>query len=175
MSANYRVSRPRGPLAAPLALVDDFMNWFLFGYETWLVALLKGVPLFIYVYFLLTYVPNYVYYLVTQYIPFLKFSDSVGFLLAAIIAGGNFTALIVLCAVDPGGARPTWLRLVADPRPRLPAVPRRGAAAHPPAALQPGRAARSSRRRRRRPPTSSRCRGCCWEPSAWASGSWRCA
>ena len=96
MSANYRVSRPRGPLAAPLALVDDFMNWFLFGYETWLVALLKGVPLFIYVYFLLTYVPNYVYYLATQYIPFLKFSDSVGFLLAAIIGGGNFTALIVL-------------------------------------------------------------------------------
>lgn len=96
LSTGYRVTRPRGPLAGPLALVDDFMNWFLYGYETWLVALLKGVPLFIYVYFLLTYVPNYVYYLSTQYIPFLKFSESVGFLLAAMIGGGNFTALIVL-------------------------------------------------------------------------------
>ena len=27
--------------------------------ETWLVALLKGVPLFLYVYFLLSYIPNY--------------------------------------------------------------------------------------------------------------------
>ena len=54
------------------------MSWLLYGEETWLVALLKGVPLFIYVYFLITYVPNYVYYLMTQYL--FKFSDDVGFL-----------------------------------------------------------------------------------------------
>ena len=38
------------------------------------------MPLFIYVYFLITYVPNYVYYLTTQYL--FKFSDDVGFLVA---------------------------------------------------------------------------------------------
>jgi hypothetical protein len=92
----YRPSQQRGVFARPLAAGDDFMNWLLYGRETWLVALLKGVPLFIYIYFLLTYVPNYVYYLVTQYIPFLKFSEDVGFLFAAVIAGGNFTILIVL-------------------------------------------------------------------------------
>ncbi len=92
----YRPSRQRGVFAAPLAFADDFMNWMLYGRETWLVALLKGVPLFIYVYFLLTYVPNYVYYGATQYIPFLKFSEDVGFLLAAMIGGGNFLILIIL-------------------------------------------------------------------------------
>jgi hypothetical protein len=53
------------------------------------------VPLFLYIYFLLTYVPNYVYYLATQYIPFLKFTDDVGFLLAAMIGGGNFIIVII--------------------------------------------------------------------------------
>lgn len=92
----YRPSRQQGVFARPLAFADDFMNWLLYGRETWLVALLKGVPLFIYVYFLLTYVPNYIYYLSTQYIPFLKFSADVGFLLAAMIGGGNFLILIIL-------------------------------------------------------------------------------
>ena len=72
MTARRAASRTLG--AGLIQLVDDFMSWLLYGYETWLVALLKGVPLFLYVYFLLTYVPNYVYYLVTQYIPFLGFS-----------------------------------------------------------------------------------------------------
>lgn len=94
--AVYRPSRQRGAFARPLELSEGFMNWFLYGRETWLVALLKAVPLFIYVYFLLTYVPNYVYYLATQYIPFLQFSDDVGFLLAAMIGGGNFLVLIIL-------------------------------------------------------------------------------
>jgi hypothetical protein len=95
MSTQYRLPPSRTPLARPLAQVDDFMNWMQYGRETWLVALLKAVPLFLYVYFLLIYVPNYVYYLVTQYIPFLKFSDDVGFLLAAMIGGGNFLVLII--------------------------------------------------------------------------------
>ena len=42
--------------------VDDFMSWMLYGSETWLVAVLKGVPLFLFMYFLIFYIPNYVYY-----------------------------------------------------------------------------------------------------------------
>ncbi len=95
MSTSYRLPPSRTPLARPIALADDFMNWLLYGRETWLIALLKGVPLFLYIYFLLTYVPNYVYYLSTQYIPFLKFTDDVGFLLAAMIGGGNFIIVII--------------------------------------------------------------------------------
>ncbi|MGH2427623.1 MAG: hypothetical protein ACRDGV_01875 [Candidatus Limnocylindria bacterium] len=94
--SSYPGYRPRGNLSRGLAWADDFMSWFLYGHETWLVALLKGVPLFLFVYFLLAYVPNYVYYLVTVLIPFLRFSDDVGFLVAAAVVGGNFTLLIVL-------------------------------------------------------------------------------
>jgi hypothetical protein len=92
------IGRPRSRTigAGLIGHVDDFMNWLLYGYETWLVALLKGVPLFLYVYFLLTYVPNYVYYGVTQYIPFLKFSPEVGFIIAQGVGGTNFLVLIVL-------------------------------------------------------------------------------
>ena len=75
--AHYRPRRRRG-LAGLIGSVDDFMSWLLYGHETWLVALLKGVPLFLLVYFLLMYVPNYIYFLVTQFL--LKFSDDVGFL-----------------------------------------------------------------------------------------------
>lgn len=96
MTNAYRVPPRRGVVVRGLAFVDDFMNWLLYGHETWLVALLKAIPLFLYVYFLLTYVPNYVYYLSTQYIPFLKFSEAVGFLLAAMVGGGNFLVLIIL-------------------------------------------------------------------------------
>ena len=78
-TAHYRPRRRRG-LAGLFGSIDDFMSWLLYGHETWLVALLKGVPLFIYVYFLLTYVPNYAYYLSTQYL--LKFSDDVDLLLS---------------------------------------------------------------------------------------------
>ncbi len=89
--------RSRGPvISGTVNAVDEFSNWLLFGHETWLVALLKGVPLFAYVYFLLTYVPNYVYYGVTQYIPFLKFSDQTGFLIAFSVGNGNFIVLVIL-------------------------------------------------------------------------------
>ena len=96
MSTPYLPYRPRGGVSRLIGTIDDFMSWLLYGEETWLVATLKGVPLFLYVYFLLTYVPNYVYYLATVEIPFLRFSDDVGFLLAAAVGGGNFTVLIVL-------------------------------------------------------------------------------
>jgi len=94
--STYPVYRPRGGVSRLLTWADDFMSWFLHGHETWLVAVLKGVPLFLFVYFMLTYIPNYVYYLLTVEIPFLRFSDDVGFLLANGIAGGNFAMLILL-------------------------------------------------------------------------------
>jgi hypothetical protein len=97
MSAAYLpTSRRRGGLMTLVGSVDDFMSWLLYGQESWLVAVLKGVPLFLFMYFLLFYIPNYVYYALTLYIPFLKFSKDVGFLVANLIGGGNFTALIVL-------------------------------------------------------------------------------
>lgn len=92
----YPVYRPRGGLSRALGWADDFMSWFLYGHETWLVALLKGVPLFLFIYFLLTYVPNYIYYLITVVLPFLRFSDDVGFLVAMGVASGNFALLIVM-------------------------------------------------------------------------------
>lgn len=95
-TTTYPVYRPRGGMSRTLGRADDFVSWFLYGHETWLVAVLKGVPLFLFVYFMLTYVPNYVYYLLTVEIPFLRFSDDVGFLVANGIAGGNFALLIVL-------------------------------------------------------------------------------
>src|SRR5918998_2510097 len=90
------VYRPRGGVNRLLGWSDDFTSWFLYGHETWLVAVLKAVPLFLFIYFVMTYIPNYVYYLLTVEIPFLRLSDDVGFLIANGIAGGNFALLVVL-------------------------------------------------------------------------------
>ncbi len=102
--STYPVYRSRGPMSRLLGWADDFTSWFLYGYETWLVAVLKGVPLFLFVYFMLTYVPNYAYYLLTVEIPFLRFSDDVGFLIVNGIAAGNF-ALIIALALGVQAAR----------------------------------------------------------------------
>jgi hypothetical protein len=96
MTTTYLPPARRGGLMRVTRTVDDFMSWMLYGQETWLVAVLKGVPLFLFVYFLMFYIPNYVYYAVTLYIPFLKLSKDVGFLIANLVGGGNFTLLIVL-------------------------------------------------------------------------------
>jgi hypothetical protein len=97
MSSTYLpTTRRRGGVRDYAAGIDDFMNWLLYGEETWLVAVLKAVPLFFFMYFLLFYIPNYVYYAITLYIPFLQFSKDVGFLVANLIGGGNFTAIIVM-------------------------------------------------------------------------------
>jgi hypothetical protein len=103
-TGTYPVYRPRGGINRLLASADDFMSWFLYGHETWLVAVLKGVPLFLFIYFLMTYVPNYVYYLVTVELPFLRLDDDLGFLIANGVAGGNF-ALIVILAIGVQAAR----------------------------------------------------------------------
>ncbi len=67
--STYPAYRPRGGVNRLLGWADDFMSWFLYGHETWLVAVLKGVPLFLFIYFMLTYVPNYIYYLLTVELP----------------------------------------------------------------------------------------------------------
>jgi hypothetical protein len=98
MSTAYlpATARRRRGLGGLIGSIDDFMSWMLYGQESWLVAVLKGLPLFLFMYFLLFYIPNYVYYGVTLYIPFLKLSKDVGFLIANLVGGGNFTLLIVL-------------------------------------------------------------------------------
>jgi hypothetical protein len=94
--STYPAYRPRGGVSRLLGWADDFMSWFLYGYETWLVALLKGVPLFLFIYFVIFYLPNYLYYLVTVEIPFLRFSDDVGFLIANGFGMTNLALLVVL-------------------------------------------------------------------------------
>ena len=102
--STYPAYRPRGGVNRLLGWADDFMNWFLYGHETWLVAVLKGVPLFLFLYFSLFYLSNYVYYLVTVELPFLRFSDDVGFLIANGFGMTNF-ALIIILAVGVQAAR----------------------------------------------------------------------
>ncbi len=98
-TTTYPVYRRRGGFTRLLGWSDDFMSWFLFGHETWLVAVLKAVPLFLFMYFALFYVSNYIYYLVTVELPFLRFSEDVGFLIANGVGMGTFTAIIVLALV----------------------------------------------------------------------------
>ncbi len=104
MSTSYPVYRSRGGVSRVLGNTDEFTSWFLYGHETWLVAVLKAVPMFLFVYFLLAYIPNYLYYLITVEIPFLRFSDDFGFLVASGVAGGNF-AILVLLALGVQAAR----------------------------------------------------------------------
>ncbi len=94
MSKAYTVP-PRRDLVARLTReMDDFMSWMLYGSETWLVALMKGVPLFLFVYFVLGYIPNYAYTITTQY---LGFSKDVGYIVDVVLVGGPaFTVLLIL-------------------------------------------------------------------------------
>ncbi len=94
MTSAYLSPPRRGPFMRAVRGVDEFTGWLLYGYETWLVAVLKAVPLFLFMYFLLFYIPNYVYYAVTLYV--FNFSKDVGFLVSNLVGGGNFTALIVM-------------------------------------------------------------------------------
>ena len=94
--STYPVYRPRGAFTRLLSWADDFMSWFLYGHETWLVAVLKAVPIFLFMYFVIFYVPNYIYYLITVEIPFLRFSDDVGFLVANGIGMTNLALVIVV-------------------------------------------------------------------------------
>jgi hypothetical protein len=94
MTSAYLPPPRRGAVVGAARGIDEFTSWLLYGYETWLVAVLKAVPLFLFIYFLMFYIPNYVYYAVTLYV--FDFSKDVGFLVANLVGGGNFTALIVM-------------------------------------------------------------------------------
>ena len=94
MTTAYLSPPRRGLVVRAARDVEDFMNWLLFGYESWLVALLKGVPLFLFMYFLIFYVANYAYYAVTLYV--LHFSKDVGFLVSNIVGGTNFVLIVIL-------------------------------------------------------------------------------
>ena len=108
----YALPRRRGLWARLVGGADDFTLWLMFGEESWLVATLKGVPLFLFVYFVITYIPNWAYYGVTQFIPFLNFSPDVGFIVANGVAGGA-VVLVVVGAVVAQASRgrhgPGWL------------------------------------------------------------------
>jgi hypothetical protein len=94
---------PRRDLVSRVAReIDDFMSWMLYGSETWLVALLKGVPLLLFLYFVLGYIPNYANTITTLY---LGFSKDVGFLVAVVLVGGPTFTLVLILALWTQAAR----------------------------------------------------------------------
>jgi hypothetical protein len=117
MTAAYPPRR-RGRLARSLVFLDDFASWLLFGRETWLVALLKGVPLFLFLYFMFFYVPNFIFWLVTLPRPFepffdfgIGFSPDVGYAVGNGIGLGNLTLVVVVALwaqASRGRRGPSW-------------------------------------------------------------------
>jgi len=107
----YALPRRRGPFARGIGAADDFATWLVFGSETWLIATLKGVPLFLFLYWLFTYVPNSIYYGVTLYVPFLKFSEDVGFVVANGVGWTNLVLVVILAFIvqaSRGRHGPGW-------------------------------------------------------------------
>jgi hypothetical protein len=108
---SYALPRRRGIFARLIGEADDFTTWLLFGSETWLIATMKAVPMFLFVYWLFTYVPNSVFYGVTQFIPFMQFSPNVGFIIANGVAWTNVVLVVVLAFVvqaSRGRHGPGW-------------------------------------------------------------------
>jgi len=107
----YALPRRRGWFSRLVGGADDFANWLLFGSETWLIATLKGVPLFLFLYWLFTYVPNSIYYGVTLFIPFLQFSEGVGFIVANGVGWTNLVLVVILAFIvqaSRGRRGPGW-------------------------------------------------------------------
>ncbi len=104
----YALPRRRGTIAQAVGLFDDWVTWLLFGHETWLVAMTKAIPLFLFVYFMTCYVSNYSHYLLTKY---MHLPDGVGFIVANGVAWTSF-ALIVAGALVVQASRgrrgPIW-------------------------------------------------------------------
>src|SRR3972149_4207376 len=99
---NYTVPPRRDLISRVVREVDDFASWLLYGSETWLVALLKGVPLFLFMYFVLGYIPNYANTITTLY---LGFSKDVGYLVAIVLVGGPTSTLLLILALWTHAAR----------------------------------------------------------------------
>lgn len=94
MTNAYSVPPRRDLVSRLFRELDDFASWLLYGAETWLVALLKGVPLLLFIYFVLGYIPNYMYTVTTLYLGFTK---DVGYLVAVALVGGpTFAALLIM-------------------------------------------------------------------------------
>lgn len=111
---SYALPRRRGLFARLIGEADDFATWLIFGSETWLIAAMKAVPMFLFIYWLFTYVPNSVYYGITQYIPFLQLSAEVGFIVANGVAWTNVVLVVILgIAVQASRGRqgPGWMLL----------------------------------------------------------------
>ena len=102
MSRAYTIPPRRDLVSRASREIDDFMSWMLYGKETWLVALMKGVPLLLFIYFVLGYVPNYANTIVTLY---LGFSKDVGFLVAGVLVGGPTFVLLLILALWTQAAR----------------------------------------------------------------------
>ena len=102
MSTAYSVPPRRDLVSRVSREIDDFMSWMLYGSETWLVALLKGLPLFLFVYFVLGYIPNYANTITTLY---LGFDKDVGFLVAVVLIGGPIFTLLLILALWTQAAR----------------------------------------------------------------------
>jgi hypothetical protein len=103
MASAYTVPPRRDLISRVSRQLDDFASWLLYGSETWLVALLKGVPLFLFIYFVLDYIPNYAYYATTVYV--FHFSKDVGYLVAVVLVGGPTFTLLIILAVWTQAAR----------------------------------------------------------------------
>jgi len=102
MTNAYTIPPRRDLISRVTREIDDFMSWMLFGQESWLVALLKGVPLLLFMYFVLGYIPNYANTIVTLY---LGFSKDVGFLVAVVLVGGPAFTLLLILAIWTQAAR----------------------------------------------------------------------
>jgi len=102
MSNAYTVPPRRDLVSRVARQIDDFMSWMLYGSETWLVALLKGVPLLLFIYFVLGYVPNYAFHITTVV---LGFSKDVGYLVDIVLIGGPTFALLLILIVWTQAAR----------------------------------------------------------------------
>jgi hypothetical protein len=102
MTNAYTIPPRRDLISRVAREIDDFMSWMLYGQESWLVALMKGVPLLLFMYFVLGYIPNYAYTITTLY---LGFSKDVGYLVAVVLVGGPIFTLLLILAIWTQAAR----------------------------------------------------------------------
>lgn len=118
MATSYGTRR-RGRVVRGLSLLDDFTRWLLFGRETWLIALFKGVALFLFLYFIFFYIPDFFFWIFTLPRPFepyldfeIVFSADVGYLIGNGIGIGNLVLVAVLALVvqaSRGRYGPGWM------------------------------------------------------------------
>ncbi|HLE58416.1 MAG TPA: hypothetical protein VJA85_02095 [Candidatus Limnocylindria bacterium] len=92
MTSPYRPPVRRDAVARLARGIDEFMSWFMYGTETWPVALIKGGAFFLFMLFVLGHIPNLFYLLTTVYV--FQFTKDVGFLVANIVGGTDLVILI---------------------------------------------------------------------------------